>query len=137
MTSGTRTWRIAANVLTGATLLGASLYARSASRRLAACRGIEITDEEIATQSFVESHTVRDFVNPRAMRSGVADMHTVVLRMPLNRDISDEEILAQATKSFFNGWVFYPEAKALALWKPADTTYSSTSSGSDLGEQQD
>lgn len=117
--------------------MGASLYARSVSRRLAACRDLEITDEEIATQSFVESPTVRDFVNPRAMRSGVADMRTVVLRMPLNRDISDEEILAQATKSFFNGWVFYPEAKALATWKPADTTYSSRFSGSDLGEQQD
>ncbi len=52
-------------------------------------------------------------------------MHTVTLNVPLNKGISDETILAQATKAFFNGWVFNLEGKALSLVKPADSKYSS------------
>ncbi|KAJ6781331.1 hypothetical protein PWT90_03451 [Aphanocladium album] len=105
------------------------VYIRNTSRRVNAASNLGVTDEDaVALPSFMESSTIRNYVNPQGKASGAVDMHTVTLNVPVDRDISDETILAQTAKSFFNGWVFYPEAKILSLIKLKDFKYTKLAS---------
>ncbi|OAA58170.1 hypothetical protein ISF_06709 [Cordyceps fumosorosea ARSEF 2679] len=118
-------WRVAY----GSAILASSLYLGQTARRIAASSKLGITDENVALPSFIESQTIRDYVNPQNRQSRAVDIHTATLDVPLNKDdVSDEALLAQATKSFFNGCVFYPEAKALNLLKLKDSKYSKLAS---------
>lgn len=118
-------WRVASTLATGTAIVATSIYISQTARRIAASSKLGVTDENTAETSFIESHTIRNYVNTGNRAGRSLDMHTVTLNVPLNKGISDETILAQATKAFFNGWVFYLEGKALSLVKPADSKYSS------------
>lgn len=117
-------WRVA-SILTGSVVFASAAYAYQFSKRMNASRGLGITEMAVAQDSFLESSTLRDYVNPQNRLSGKGDTHTVVLDVPLNSGISDENILAQATKAFFSGWVFYPESKVLRFLNLADKRYAS------------
>ncbi|OAA80360.1 hypothetical protein LEL_03846 [Akanthomyces lecanii RCEF 1005] len=121
-------WRVASTIATGTAIVATSIYVSRTARRITASSKLGVTDENVAEPSFVESHTIHNYVNPLNKASRVLDTHSVTLTVPLNKGISDETILAQATKSFFNGWVFYPEATALGLSKPEDSKYSKLAS---------
>ncbi|OAR01395.1 hypothetical protein LLEC1_04626 [Akanthomyces lecanii] len=121
-------WRVASTVATGTALVAASIYVSRTARRIAASSKLGVTDEHTVEPSFLDSHTIRNHVNPQNRASRMLDTHSATLTVPLNKGISDETILAQATKGFFNGWVFYPEAMALSLVKPGDTKYSKLAS---------
>ncbi|KAK8144328.1 hypothetical protein G3M48_006003 [Beauveria asiatica] len=121
-------WRLASTVAAGAAIVTTSVYVIRTTRRIAAGSQLGITDENTAPLSFIDSPTISNHVNPQRKESRAVDTHTVTLHVPLNRDISDETILAQATKNFFNGWVFYLEAKALNLIKLQDGKYSKLAS---------
>ncbi|OAA38988.1 hypothetical protein BBO_06841 [Beauveria brongniartii RCEF 3172] len=118
-------WRLASTVAAGAALVTTSIYVSRTTWRIAAGSKLGITDENTALLSFIDSPTISNHVNPQRKESRAVDTHTVTLHVPLNKGISDETILAQATKNFFNGWVFYLEAKALNLIKLQDGKYSS------------
>ncbi|TQV91233.1 hypothetical protein IF1G_10114 [Cordyceps javanica] len=121
-------WRFASALAQGTALVAASIYISQTARRIAASSRLGVTDENVASPSFLESPTVRNYVNPQNRESRAVDTHSVTLHVPLGKDISDERILAQATRSFFNGWVFYLEAKALRLIRLDDSRYSKLAS---------
>ncbi|KAM3499847.1 hypothetical protein MY10362_006923 [Beauveria mimosiformis] len=121
-------WRVASTVAAGAAIVTTSIYVSQTTRRIAAGSKLGITDENTALLSFIDSPTISNHVNPQRKESRAVDTHTVTLHVPLNKGISDEIILAQATKNFFNGWVFYLEAKALKLIKFQDGKYSKLAS---------
>ncbi|KAJ3493825.1 hypothetical protein NLG97_g4486 [Lecanicillium saksenae] len=124
-----RAWRFACQVAKVSAFITIPCYLHVTTRRVRAGQRLGITDEDdVALPSFTESSTIRNYVNPHGKASGAVDMHTVTLNVPLDKGISDETILAQATKSFFNGWVFYPEAKALSLIKLGDFKYNKLAS---------
>ncbi|KGQ05079.1 hypothetical protein BBAD15_g9676 [Beauveria bassiana D1-5] len=121
-------WRLASSVAAGAAIVTTSIYVSRTTRRIAAGSKLGITDENTAPVSFLDSPTISNHVNPQRKESRAVDTHTVTLHVPLNKAISDETILAQATRNFFNGWVFYLEAKALKLIKLQDAKYSKLAS---------
>lgn len=124
-TSSQTAWRVASTLATGTAAVATSIYVSRTARRITASSKLGVTDENTAEPSFLESHTIQNHVNPLNKASLVLDTHSVTLHVPLSTSISDETILAQATKNFFNGWVFYPEAAALSLFKPENSKYSS------------
>lgn len=118
-------WRVASTLATSTAVVATSIYVSRTARRITASSKLDITDENTAEASFLESHTIHNYVNPLNKASRVLDTHSVTFHVPLSKGVSNETILAQATKNFFNGWVFYPEALALSLFKPENSKYSS------------
>ncbi|ATY67082.1 hypothetical protein A9K55_000388 [Cordyceps militaris] len=121
-------WRFASTLAKGTALVATSIYITQTTLRIAASSKLGIADEVGGPPSFTESPTIRNHVNPHDRSSRVVDTHAVTLDVPLRKHVSDEMILARATKSFFHGWVFSLEARALRLIRLQDSVYTKLAS---------
>ncbi|EGX88084.1 hypothetical protein CCM_09220 [Cordyceps militaris CM01] len=118
-------WRFASTLAKGTALVATSIYITQTTLRIAASSKLGVVDEVGGPPSFIDSPTIRNHVNPHDRSSRVVDTHAVTLDVPLRKHVSDEMILARATKSFFHGWVFSLEARALRLIRLQDSKYTS------------
>ncbi|KAK5992293.1 hypothetical protein PT974_05694 [Cladobotryum mycophilum] len=95
-----------------AAVLGGA-YAASVYSRISPVPKKNITTVYDVPDSFKNSRTVREFVNPRGYNC-VGESLVLTLDIPAHRrDVSDEVLLAQFVKGFFGGRVFAPEAAFL------------------------
>lgn len=120
-----RAWRFAIITAKCGFIFGSVTYLYQFKRAMRTASTLQIKDTEVASESFTESRTIRDYVNPQGKSGAVVDTHSVTLQLPIDKGVSDETILAQATKKFFNGWVFYPESLILKTIGLEDSPSSS------------
>ena len=86
--------------------LAIHLYSRQAKTTKA-----QITVAHKVSESFIQSHTIQNLVNPRGHRIW-EDARSIVIDAP---DATDEAILATFMRGFFTGPAFAPERTALRL----------------------
>ena len=82
------------------------VYGVAVYRRVSTVDSSQITYRDTASDSFANSRTIREIVNPRHHKIR-GDSRIITLDIPpKHQEISDEVLLAQFTKAFFCGRVF-------------------------------
>ena len=105
-------------------IFGSITYIRPMVRSVRRASNLSIKDVYDGPDSFHDLQRVRELVNPRVHPES-HDAHSVTLELPASAELSDELLLARFVKGFFGGWVFSPEGKVLAFFKPQDMQYTS------------
>lgn len=111
-------------IVTGRIVVGSALlvtattgiYAALVYRRISTADASRITSQDHVADSFQQSRTIRQLVNPRG-HAAWGDSRSITLTIPRGRRVSDEVMLAQFVKGFFGGRVFAPEKTGLAIFK--------------------
>lgn len=121
----TLTGRAVALSIFAATAAAGTYTAAATYRSLRVADPTHITAADSISDSFRNSATVQQVVNPRN-HMAIADSRYMTVELPLRHcDVSDEVLLAQFVKGFFGGWVFAPEAAVLKRVRPEASGFSS------------